>query len=207
MTVDVSDINLGVPLYLEKESTLFEMRKMLCKIKNDMLERLADYEPQQSISSLRSLPGVLTDNRFARLTWSRMVDNMISCDQQPDQIIYAIRLTLLAKSIKACHLPHFESLEYSHGLYQLKIKKPALSMREALEDEEFVQENGHMVIKGLLTMLLELRQVSATLHSLTPDDIFVSSQGTRLTVTNLFGITFKGMRVLNMLRGSMPYSN
>jgi hypothetical protein len=40
-----------------------------------MLERLADYEPQQSISSLGSLPGVLTDNRFARLTWSRMLDN------------------------------------------------------------------------------------------------------------------------------------
>jgi hypothetical protein len=73
--VDLSDINLRVPLFLEKDSTIVEKRKMLCKIKNDMLERLADYEPQQSISSLRSLPGVLTDNRFARLTWSRMLDN------------------------------------------------------------------------------------------------------------------------------------
>lgn len=61
-----------------------------------MLERLADYEPQQSISSLGSLPGVLTDNRFARLTWSRMLESEVTCDQQPDQIIYAIRLTLLA---------------------------------------------------------------------------------------------------------------
>jgi hypothetical protein len=89
----------------------------------------------------------------------------------------------------------------------LKIKKPTLSLREALDSEEFAEDNGHMVIKGLLTMLLELRQVKATLHSLTPDDIYVSSQGTRLAVINLFGVTFDGMRVLDMPRGSMPYSN
>ena len=56
--VDLSDINLRVPLYLEKDSSLVEKRKMFCKVKNDMLERVADYEPQQSISSLISLPGV-----------------------------------------------------------------------------------------------------------------------------------------------------
>ena len=121
--------------------------------------------------------------------------------------MYAIRLTLLAKAIKACTLPHFVSLEYSHGLYQLKIQKPSLCLRDALEAEEFVHDNGHMVIKGLLTMLLELREVNATIHSLTPDGIYVSSLGTRLAVTNLFGVTFTGMRVLDMPRGSMPYSN
>jgi hypothetical protein len=73
--VDLSDINLRVPLYLEKDSALYEKRQKFCKVKNDMLERLADYEPQQSISSLHRLPGVLTDNRFARLTWNRMLDN------------------------------------------------------------------------------------------------------------------------------------
>jgi hypothetical protein len=56
-------------------------------------------------------------------------------------------------------------------------------------------------------MLLELRKVGATLHDLQPDNVYVSSQGTRLVATSLFAVTFNGMRVLNMTRRSMPYSN
>ena len=76
-----------------------------------------------------------------------------------------------------------------------------------MQDIEFVEENGHMVVKGLLTMLLELRQANATLHNLSPDGIYVSTQGTRLVVTDLFAVTFRGMRVLEMPTACMPYSN
>jgi hypothetical protein len=136
-----------------------------------------------------------------------MMDSVVTCDQQPDQILYAIRLTLLAKSSKAYHLPHFVSLEFSHGLYQLKIKKPALSLREVMEDEEFLQDHGHMVIKGLLETLRELRNVNATFHNLTPGSVYINSSGNRLVVTDLFAVAFKGMRILDMERGSMPYIN
>ena len=104
-----------------------------------------------------------------------MLDSMVTCDQQPDQILYAIRLTLLAKFAKAYHLPHFVSLENSHGLYQLKIRKPALCLSNVMEDGEFMQEHGHMVIKGLLETLKELRQADATLHKLSPENIYINS--------------------------------
>ena len=61
-----------------------------------------------------------------------------------------------------------------------------------LEDEEFLVQHGYMVIKGLLNMLLELRKVDATVHNLTPDGIFLSSQGTRLMLVDLLSITFRG---------------
>ena len=135
------------------------------------------------------------------------MDSIVTCDQQPDQIIYAIRLTLLAKSKKTYHLPPFVSLEYSHGLYQLKIKKPAICLRDIMEDGEFLQEHGHMVIKGLLETLKELREANATIHNFSPDNVYINSSGTRLVVTDLFAISFKGMRILDMGRESMPYGN
>lgn len=55
------------------------------------------------------------------------------------------------------------------------IKKPSLQLSEVLDDVDFTQLHGHMVIKGLLNMLLELRKVNATLHNLTPEGLFVSS--------------------------------
>ena len=76
-----------------------------------------------------------------------------------------------------------------------------------MEDEEFLQDHGHMVIKGLLETLKELRKVNVTVHNLTPDSIFINSTANRLVVTDLFAFTFKDMRILNMERGSMPYSN
>ena len=104
----------------------------------------------------------------------------------PDRVAYAIRLTLLAKTMKAHHLPYYESLELSGDLLQLKIKKPRLSLCEAMEFPGLVEEHGHMLIKGLLTMLLELRQAKATLHNVTPDSIFVNSQCSKLVVADLF---------------------
>lgn len=64
-----------------------------------------------------------------------------------------------------------------------------------------------MVIKGLLTTLLELRVANATIQNLAPDNIYINSSGNRLVITDLFAVTFKGMRILEMYRGSMPYSN
>ena len=55
------------------------------------------------------------------------------------------------------------------------VKKPSFQLSEMLEDEEFLVQHGHMVIKGLLNMLLELRQVNATLNNLDPRGLFVSS--------------------------------
>ena len=136
-----------------------------------------------------------------------MLEDTIACDQQPEQIAYAIRLTLLAKSILACHLPTYCHLHHSSDLYQVVVKKPTFQLSEMLEDEEFLVLHGHMVIKGLLNMLLELRQVNATLHNLDPRGLFVSSQGSKLMLVDLLAITFKGMPVLDMNKGSMPYSN
>ena len=76
-----------------------------------------------------------------------------------------------------------------------------------LDDEDFLQQHGHMVIKGLLNMLQELRKVNATIHNLTPESIYISSQGTRLVLVDLLAISFKGMRVLDMPEESMPYSS
>jgi len=87
------------------------------------------------------------------------------------------------------------------------IKKPSLQLSEVLDDVDFTQLHGHMVIKGLLNMLLELRKVNATLHNLTPEGVFVSSQGTKLMLVDLLALTFKDMPVLGMSKGSMPYSN
>ena len=87
------------------------------------------------------------------------------------------------------------------------IRKPRISLREAMEDADLSVEHGHMLIKGLLNMLLELRDIKATVHNLTPDGIYVSSTVSRLVLVDLFNITFSGSRVLTMPRGSMPYSN
>ena len=125
----------------------------------------------------------------------------------PDRLAYAVRLALLAKSIAALHLPHFDSLEQSSDYLKLMIRKPRICLREAMEDVDMLEEHGHMLIKGLLSMLLELREIKATVHNLTPDGIFVSSTVSRLVLVDLFNITFSGSRVLTMPRGSMPYSN
>ena len=45
------------------------------------------------------------------------------------------------------------------------------------------------------------------MHNVTPDGVFVSSQGTKLVVVDLFDVTYPGSRVLGMRKGSMPYSN
>ena len=121
-----------------------------------------------------------------------MLEDTIACDQQPEQIAYAIRLTLLAKSILASHLPTYCQLHFSKDLYQLVVDKPSLQLSGLLDDEEFLCNHGHMVIKGLLSMLLELRKVDATVHNLTPNGIFMSSQGTKLMLVDLLSITFKG---------------
>ena len=76
-----------------------------------------------------------------------------------------------------------------------------------MDDLVLLHNHGHMLVKGLLSMLLELKKVNATLHNLTPDGIYVSGQGTRLTVVNLFNVTYPGMRTLGMIKGSMPYGN
>ena len=67
--------------------------------------------------------------------------------------------------------------------------------------------HGHMVIKGLLNMLLELRKIDATLHNLDPEGLFVSTNGTKLMLVDLLSITFKGMPVLTTPTTSMPFSN
>ena len=91
------------------------------------------------------------------MTWLKEGYEKVECDAMPDRVAYAIRLTLLAKAKKACHLPHYESLEQSDDLFQLKMKKPRLSLYEAMEYPQLVEEHVHMLIKGLLAMLLELR--------------------------------------------------
>lgn len=67
--------------------------------------------------------------------------------------------------------------------------------------------HGHMVIKGLLNMLLELRKIDATLHNLDPEGLFVSTNGTKLMLVDLLSISFKGMPVLAMPTRTMPFSN
>ena len=67
--------------------------------------------------------------------------------------------------------------------------------------------HGHMVIKGLLNMLLELRKIDATLHNLDPEGLFVSTNGTKLMLVDLLSITFKGMQFLTTPTTSMPFSN
>ena len=141
------------------------------------------------------------------MTWLQEDSESVECDAMPDRVAYAVRLTLLAKTMKARHLPHFESLEQSDDLLQLKIKKPRLTLYEAMDHPGLVEEHGHMLIKGLLTMLLELRQAKATLHNVTPDGIFVNSQGSKLVVADLFQVTYSDLRVLGKPRGLMPYSN
>ena len=91
------------------------------------------------------------------MTWLRVKDENVDCDLQPDKIAFAARLTLLAKHHKTMHLPHFQSLEYSKDLYWLKMNKPRYSLKEALDDLDMISSHGHMLIKGLLTVLLELK--------------------------------------------------
>ena len=56
-------------------------------------------------------------------------------------------------------------------------------------------------------MLQELRKIDATLHTLEPKTIFISTQAAKLVVTDLFGVCFKGKRVLEQPALFMPYSN
>ena len=96
----------------------------------------------------------------------------------------------MAKSILANHLPTYCNLHYSKDLYQVVVKKPSFQLSDMLEDEEFLILHGHMVIKCLLNMLLELRKINATCHNLEPKGVFVSSQGSKLMLVDLLSITF-----------------
>ena len=117
-------------------------------------------------------------------------------DAQPDKIFYAIRLSLLAKYKKLNHLPHFTAMLISEHCLQMKVPKPELCLRDALAFRDNMAQCGHLLIKGLLETLLELRRVDATLHTLEPKSIFISPQALKLVVSNPFGICFKGKRVL-----------
>ena len=66
---------------------------------------------------------------------------------------------------------------------------------------------GHLLIRGLLEMLQELRKVDATLHTLEPKSIFITPQAAKLVVTDLFGVYFRGKRVLEQPQTYMPYCN
>ena len=56
----------------------------------------------------------------------------------------------------------------------LKFAKPSLNLREVIQDQEFLSQYGHLIIKGLLETLEELRKANATLHTLEPQTIFIS---------------------------------
>ena len=76
-----------------------------------------------------------------------------------------------------------------------------------MQDGEYLSQYGHLIIRGLLETLQELRKVDATLHTLEPQTIFISPQATKLVVADLFGVTYKGKRVLEQPPLIMPYSN
>lgn len=78
----------------------------------------------------------------------------------------------------------------------LKFSKPPLNLRDALQDREYLSRYGNLIIIGLLETLRELRKVDATLHTLEPQTISISPLATRLVVTDLLGVSFKGKRVL-----------
>lgn len=95
-------------------------------------------------------------------------------DAQPDKISFAIRLSLLAKYKKLYHLPHYTALLISEHCLQMKVSKPELCLRDALAFRDNMAQCGHLLIKGLLETLQELRKVDATLHTLEPLSIFIS---------------------------------
>ena len=49
-----------------------------------------------------------------------------------------------------------------------------------MQDGEYLSQYGHLIIRGLLETLQELRKVDATLHTLEPQTIFISPQATKL---------------------------
>jgi hypothetical protein len=78
----------------------------------------------------------------------------------------------------------------------MKLSKHQLNLREAINDLAFISEYGYLVIRNLLVMLQELRKVDATLNTLEPKCIFISPQATKLVAVDLFGVCYRGKRVL-----------
>ena len=78
----------------------------------------------------------------------------------------------------------------------MKVPKPELCLRDALVERDNMAQCGNLLIKGLLETLQELKKVDATLHTLQPKSIFISPQAAKLVLTDLFGVCFKGNRVL-----------
>jgi hypothetical protein len=78
----------------------------------------------------------------------------------------------------------------------MKLSKHQLNLREAINDLNYISEYGYLIIKNLLKLLQELRKVDATLHTLEPKSIFVSPMATKLVAVDLFGVCYKGKRVL-----------
>ena len=66
------------------------------------------------------------------------------------------------------HIPSFNALEKTEQCLLLKVAKPSLNLRHVIEDKEFLTQYGHLIIRGLLETLEELRKVDATLHTLEP---------------------------------------
>ena len=59
---------------------MVEKRLKFFRSKNDMLERLADFEPKAYIQMPNCLPGVISDIRHVRLAWRRMLGDKVSGD-------------------------------------------------------------------------------------------------------------------------------
>ena len=89
----------------------------------------------------------------------------------------------------------------------MKVKKPEICLRDALVERDNIAQCGHLLIKGLLETLQELKRLETTLHTLEPKSIFISPQAAKLVVTDLFGVCYKGKRVLEQPALYMPYSN
>ena len=86
------NLNLLVPLSQETDKNTIYLRRRLYLIKCETFEKLADFEPDDVVSSVRTIPGLFVDNRLARLTWFKNDYNKIKCDQMPDRLAYAVRL-------------------------------------------------------------------------------------------------------------------
>lgn len=66
-----SALDLSRPLSDEEDEAVRELRYKLCRLKNELLEKLADALPSQPAIPSSALPGIRSDDRWVKLVWAR----------------------------------------------------------------------------------------------------------------------------------------
>ena len=77
---NLSGLDLSLPLSDEEDEAIQELRFKLCRLKNELFEKLADQLPSQPMFSSFEIPGIRSDDRWANIVWSRQKDYKVLSD-------------------------------------------------------------------------------------------------------------------------------